>query len=188
MPPGLLPAPFLDRLGECVATYFFGLAGPAADQTPRSGNSCPTNRDKASLSRCRPNYRCGLTSVLGSARLRCDATLPRCREALLRRVCDPLCPSEPRTTGGCCQRRPAAARRERETSDTPHLHGESASRLCDCGGTDFTSGLLNRHAVFDLIATTITQPFCALSRMLLTAEREILLNFDGDVGWRARDD
>src|SRR6202161_3419313 len=116
MPSVLLPTPFLDRLGECVATYFLGLAGPAADQTPRSGNSRPTNRDKASLSRCRPNYRCGLASVLGSARLRCDATLPRCREAPLRLVCGPLRPSEPRTTCGCCPGRPAAARRERETS------------------------------------------------------------------------
>src|ERR1700730_13486481 len=98
MPPVLLPTLFLDRLGECVATYFLGLAGPAPDQAPRSGNSRPTNRDNASLPRCRPNCRCGLASVLGSARLRCGATLPHCREALLQLVCGPLCPSEPRTT------------------------------------------------------------------------------------------
>src|SRR6266545_1011787 len=89
MPPGLLPTPCLDRLGECAATYFLGLEGPAADQTPRPGNSRPTNRDKASLSRCRPNYRCGLASVLGSARLRCGATLPRCPGAPLPRACAP---------------------------------------------------------------------------------------------------
>jgi hypothetical protein len=35
----------VERLRERVATHFLGLAGPAADQTPRSGNSRPTNRN-----------------------------------------------------------------------------------------------------------------------------------------------
>src|SRR6266852_2345214 len=102
MPPGLLPTPCLDRLGECVATYFLGLEGPAADQTPRSGNSRPTNRDNASLSRCRPNYPCGLASVLGPARLRCGATLPRCPGAPLPPACGLLYLPEPRTTSRSC--------------------------------------------------------------------------------------
>ncbi len=82
MPPGLLPTPCLDRLGECVATYFRGLEGPAADQTPRSGKPRPTNRDNASLSRLRPRCRCGSASALPPDRIRCGAAVPR-------RVCAP---------------------------------------------------------------------------------------------------
>src|SRR5216683_1263759 len=85
MPPGLLPTAFLDRLGECVPTYRLGLEGPAADQTPRCGNSRPTNAESASLSRLKPKYRCGLASALVQARLDHGATCPRCACVLSRR-------------------------------------------------------------------------------------------------------
>src|SRR6266446_4974550 len=63
MPPGLLPTPFLHRLGECVPTYRLGLEGPAADQTPGCGNSRPTNIGNASLSRPKPTYQCGFATA-----------------------------------------------------------------------------------------------------------------------------
>src|SRR5258705_11808756 len=92
MPPGLLPTPCLDRLGECVATYFRGLEGPAADQTPRSGKPRPTNGDNASLSRLRPRCRCGSASAPPPDRIRCVA-------AVLLPYCVHRCRLTCRTTG-----------------------------------------------------------------------------------------
>src|SRR5260370_40562860 len=73
MPPGLLPTPCLDRQGEFVATYFLGLDGPAADQTPRSGNPRPTNRDNASFSRLRTRCRWGSAPAPPPERILCGA-------------------------------------------------------------------------------------------------------------------
>src|SRR5258708_20168881 len=77
MPPGLLPTPFLDRPSEYVPTHLLDLDGLAADQTPRCGNSRPTNTDNASLSHPKPKCRCGSDSVLVQARLRRGATSHR---------------------------------------------------------------------------------------------------------------
>src|SRR5258708_12211126 len=89
MPPGLLPTPCLDRLGECVATYFRGLEGPAADQTPRSGKPRPTNGDNASLSRLRPSSRCGSASAPPPDRIRCAAAVLRPSSVHLCRLTGP---------------------------------------------------------------------------------------------------
>src|SRR3954462_6362215 len=111
MPPGLLPTPCLDRQGECVATYFLALEGPAADQPPRAGKPRPTNRDNASFSRLRTMCRCDSASVPPPDRIRCGATV-------LRPSCVHRCQLTGRTTGRYAPLGRAAAHREFGAKET----------------------------------------------------------------------
>src|SRR5258707_3307374 len=74
---GSLCTSCLGRLDGSVATQFRGSGDPAPDQTPRFGNTPPTNREFSSQPDLRPTNPYGSASALRPDWLRFDVAFPR---------------------------------------------------------------------------------------------------------------